>query len=69
MHHMYTEKTHREKARRKPYKNATSCIEQMLEATINKTTAKRPFTPTSLKSSKLDEKDMRNNAGKARMNS
>ena len=39
MHHMNANKIYREKARQELHKNATSFIEQILEATTHKTTA------------------------------
>ena len=39
MHHMDADKTYREKAGQNLHKNATSYMEQILEATPNKTTA------------------------------
>ena len=44
MHHMDADKTHREKARRELHKNATSYIEQILEATPHETTPVRLLT-------------------------
>ena len=44
MHHMEADKTYREKARQELHKNATSYIEQILEATSQKTAAVRPLT-------------------------
>ena len=45
MHHMDADKTYREKAGQQLHKNATSYIEQVLEATCHKTATIRP--PTS----------------------
>ena len=47
MHHMYVEKTYREKDGGELYKNAWSRIEQILEATTHETAAVRPLTPIS----------------------
>ena len=44
MHHMDTNKMYGEKAWWQLYKNAASCFEQVLEATLHKTTAARPPT-------------------------
>ena len=41
MHHMEDEKSKKEKASRQLYKNATSYIEKILEATPHETTAVR----------------------------
>ena len=46
MHHMDAEKTHEEKVWWEVHKNATSYIEQLLEATPQKATAVRPLTST-----------------------
>ena len=52
------------------YKNATSYIKQIFDATYHKTAAVQPPTShLSLKQSKLDEQDMRDNAGEVKMNS
>ena len=39
MHHLDTDKTHKEKARQELHKNAMTYIEQILEAILPKTTA------------------------------
>ena len=44
MHHMDGDKTLRDKARRELHKNTTSNIEQILKATLYKTTAVRSLT-------------------------
>ena len=44
MHHIDTDKTYRVKAEQELHKNATSYIEQILEATTHETTAVRPLT-------------------------
>ena len=44
MHHIDTDKMHREKAKQELHKNATSYVEQILETTPHKTTAERPLT-------------------------
>ena len=44
MHRMDTNKTHGEKATWELHKNDTSYFEQILEATLYKTKAKRPIT-------------------------
>ena len=53
-------KAYEEKSWQQLRKNATSCIEQVLEATPNK---------TARKAAKLDELDMRDPAGEVRKNS
>ena len=45
MHHMDADEAYREKARRELHKNATSYIEQNLEAISHKTAAVRPMDP------------------------
>ena len=45
MHHMDADSEYREKAWRELRKNATSYIEQILEATSHKTATVRPLTP------------------------
>ena len=44
MHHLDTNQTYGEKARQQLHKNATSYIEQVVEATPHKTVAIRPST-------------------------
>ena len=44
MHHVDADSMYREKTRRGLYKNATSYIGQVLEATSHKTAAVRPLT-------------------------
>ena len=44
MHHMDADKAYKEKARRDLLKNATSYIEQILEATSHETAAVQPLT-------------------------
>ena len=44
MHKVDADKTHREKSRWELHKNATSYIEQILEAALHETTAVRPLT-------------------------
>ena len=49
MHHTDAYKTYSEKAKRELHKNATSYIEQILQAAPYETTTVRSFTPISLK--------------------
>ena len=63
MHHKDSDKTYR----RELYKNATSYIEQIPEATPHETTAVRPLT--SLSKTFQDEQDIRDTAEETRMNS
>ena len=44
MHHMDSNKTHRQKVRLELHKNVTCCYEQILEATLHKIAAVRPLT-------------------------
>ena len=43
MYHMDANKTHKEKARLELHKNAANCLEQILEATSQKTAAIQPL--------------------------
>ena len=63
MHRMDTDKAYWEKAWRQLRKNATNCIEQILEVTSHKT------VPTTDHPSKLDEQDMQGTAGEVGLNS
>ena len=60
---MDVKKTYEEKAWHKLHKNATSNIEQVMEAAPNKATAVLPSTTHHHKLSKLDELDMWATAG------
>ena len=42
MHHMDADKAYKEKTKQELHKNATSCIEQILEAKSHKTIAVQP---------------------------
>ena len=50
MHHMNTNKTQREKSWCELQKNFECCLEQILKATLNKSTAVQPLTPSPLAS-------------------
>ena len=52
MHHMDANKTHGEKARWEPHKNATWCLEQILKAMPHKTAAVQSLTSYLKKLSK-----------------
>ena len=58
-----------EKAWQQSNKNATSCIEHILEAASHKTAAVRLPTSHLENPSKLDEPDMKDTAGEVRTNS
>ena len=72
MHHMDANKTPTEKVWWELHKKATSYFKQILEATLPQnnsfTTTPPPPPPPSKKSFKLDEQDMRDPVGEARMN-
>ena len=69
MHYMDANKTAGEETGWQLHKNAAGNPEQVLAATPHKTPTVRPPAPLSRKLFKLDEPDMQDTAGEAKMNS
>ena len=69
MHYMDANKTAGEETRWQLHKNAACNPEQVLTATPHKTPTVRATCPLSRKLFKLDEPDMQDTAGEAKMNS
>ena len=65
MHHLDTNKTAGEEARRQLHKNVASNIEQVLAATTHKAPTIRPPASHHKNYLKLDEPDMQDTAGEA----
>ena len=67
MHHMDSNKTHRENAGWEIHKNAPGYFEQFLEVTPHETAVLWPSIPV-WKASMLNKQDMKDTAGESRMN-